>query len=155
MTRETPSKAGARLAGAILALAVCFVVSEAQALDLAVHEDARTRAIGTAMTGSGSFVTSCAVSLFCQPMPGLLPDYGWSTTTGSLRILCLLSMTVDAALTFKRELDLRSGVQQDPSLLNLWQAPQEQPTVTWSPAITTLKDAEGLVGIAVGLNGTF
>jgi hypothetical protein len=156
MTSQTKTVAhGIKLVGLALALTVALFAEETVAQELTLHEDAHSVfGSGPSLGGHGGFATSCAVSVFCQPIPGLLPDYGWSTSTGGLRVLCLISMAADAALVFKGRLDERNG-KGSASSLELFERNGLLAQMNLSPALTTIKSGDATVGLALGLNGTF
>lgn len=157
MNRNTKDKLTARLVGLVIAISLSVVAQKCMAGELALTWDAQTVSDGLAAgsPGSSSLLTRCVMGLLCQPLPGLLPDYGFSTTSGGLRALCLVSMLADAAVLFKREVDRQSGYDRSDSLFDLLAGPDDPSEVRWSPALTTIKHQGSIAGLALGLNGTF
>lgn len=153
MKRGKDSKVAARLVGLVVALVLSAAAQKCAAGELDLVWDTGSLDLGQAAPGSRSVMTACAVGLFCQPLQETLPGYGFATSRGTSSVLCLLSMLADAGFVLARAIDQQLGRASN-ALVELWTTSYEKDVIL-SPALSAIKDNGSIVGLAIGLNGTF
>ncbi|MBW2275972.1 MAG: hypothetical protein JRF63_00690 [Deltaproteobacteria bacterium] len=155
MTQAKDNKIAARLVGLVFALVLSAVAQKCAAGEIELLWDASSLDIGYAAEapGSSSLFTGCAIGLFCQPLRETLPGYGFAANSGTDSVLCLVSMLADASLVLARAVDhqLQRGSN---ALVEFWTSPYEK-AVALMPALSTIKYDNSIVGLAIGINGTF
>lgn len=153
MKRGKDSKIAARLVGLVVALLLSAVAQKCAAGELELLWDTNSLDVVNAAPGASSLMTACAVGMFCQPLRETLPGYGFAASRGTDSVLCLVSMLTDAGLVLARALDRQMGRASN-ALVEFWTSPYEK-DITLMPALSTIKDGDSIVGLALGLNGTF
>lgn len=153
MKRGKDNKIAARLVGLVVALVLSAAAQKCAAGELDLVWEAGSLDLGRTAPGTGSLMTACAVGLFCQPLQETLPGYGFATSRGTGSVLCLISMVTDAGFVLARAIDQQLGRASN-ALVELWTSSYEEDVVL-SPALSTIKNDGSIVGLAIGLNGTF